>query len=442
MTTTTKPSLIISSRTIFLYWLPLAFSWVLMAFELPFINGAVTRLESAERMIAAFGIVYSISLVIESPVIGLLSTSTALVSNRKNYTKIRNFSLALIFGTTALHFLIGWTSLFDVVVMGWMNTPVEIEEYVRIGLRLMVFWSAAIAWRRFLQGILIRFGKTKFIGQGTIIRIIASAGSATFLVISGKWTGAAVASFALGFGVIMEAIFAHLVSRKTIREEFFTENHPSTQTEITYKELIEFHWPLAATNLIFLATQPLISAALARGPNPIDSLAIWPILSSMFFLFRAPTFALPEMVIALFDSPENNQLLRSFSFKTGGILTTLLAILGFSPLAIFYMHNLIGLPEDLAILAIPGIQLAIILPIATAVMNFYRGALSAEKHTLPITIATILDVIGLAGTLIIGVFLKWPGIQTASIALTTGIFIDASLLYLYYKKHVKEPYGL
>ena len=232
--------------------------------------------------------------------------------------------------------------------------------------------------------------------RGTILRLLASAGSAVILVLSGKLTGAAVASFALGFGVIAEAIFAHMVSRKTIKEQFYSETSLSDQSEISYKDLIQFHWPLAATNLIFLATQPLISAALARGPNPIDDLAVWPILSSMFFLFRSPTYALPEMVIALFDKPGNNQLLRSFSLKTGGVLSMLLAVIGFSPLAIVYMHNLIGLPEKLAQIAIPGIQLAIILPISSAVMNYYRGTLSAEKRTFPITLATILDVTGLA----------------------------------------------
>lgn len=442
MTTTAKPTFSLSTKTIFIYWLPLALSWVLMSFELPFISGAVTRLPNAEIMIAAFGIVYSISLVIESPVIGLLPTSTALSSNRQNYLKIRNFTLSLMLIATFFHILIAWTPLFDVVVMGWMNAPQEIEEYIRIGLKLMVFWSAAIAWRRFNQGILIRFGETKYIGQGTILRLLASAGSAVLLVLSGKLNGAAVASFALGFGVIAEAIFAHIVSHKTIERQFYSEFSHSDQSEISYKDLIQFHWPLAATNLIFLATQPLISAALARGPNPIDDLAVWPILSSMFFLFRSPTYALPEMVIALFDKPGNNHLLRSFSLKTGGVLSTLLAVIGFTPLAVVYLHNLIGLPEKLAQIAIPGIQLAIILPISSAVMNYYRGALSAEKHTFPITLATILDVTGLAMILIGGVLLNTPGIQTASVALTLGIFMDASLLYLYYRKQKKEQYGL
>lgn len=441
MTTTSKSMSTLTKKSIFLYWLPLALSWVLMSFELPFISAAITRLPQAELMLASFGIVYSISLVIESPVINLLSTSTALVSNRNNYFKIRNFTIALMVGTTILHFLIAWTPLFNVVVTGWMNAPAEMENHIRLGLRLMVVWSGAIAWRRFLQGILIRYGKTKYIGQGTIVRLTASAGSAVILVLIGSLPGVAVASIGLAFGVISEGIFAYLVSRKTIREEFLSKEPISTSSDISLKSLLQFHWPLAATSLIFMATQPLISAALARGTNPVDDLAVWPVLSSMFFLFRAPTMAFPEMVIALYQGDDRENLIRSFTLKTGGILTVILAVIGFSPLAVFYLKDIIGLPENLAYLGLPGIHLAIAIPIANAVLNFYRGTLSAEKFTLPITIATILDVAGLALVLILGVSLQIPGIPTASIALTFGVFIDATLLYLYYRKRVKAKNG-
>ena len=64
--------------------------------------------------------------------------------------------------TTVLHILMGFTPLFDLVVVQLMRVPETLIEPIRLGLQLMVFWSAAIAWRRFIQGILIRHGKTRF----------------------------------------------------------------------------------------------------------------------------------------------------------------------------------------------------------------------------------------------------------------------------------------
>src|SRR3972149_2500581 len=107
---TTTPAL--SQRRILLTWLPLAASWLLMALESPYISAALARLTEAERMIAAFGLAMSLSITIESPVISLLATSTALARSRQNYLMLRRFTLHLMLGTTLLQSLLGWTPLF------------------------------------------------------------------------------------------------------------------------------------------------------------------------------------------------------------------------------------------------------------------------------------------------------------------------------------------
>src|SRR3989304_6809171 len=113
----------LSQRRLLLLWLPLAASWLLMALEVPYINAALARLSQAELMIAAFGLAASLSITIESPVISLLATSTALARSRQNYLMLRGFTLHLIIATTVLQFLMGWTPLFDLVVKDLMGAP-------------------------------------------------------------------------------------------------------------------------------------------------------------------------------------------------------------------------------------------------------------------------------------------------------------------------------
>ena len=109
----TAPTPSLSQRRIFLYWLPLAASWLLMASEMPYVNAMLARISEAERMIAAFGVVAAISITIESPVINLLSTSTAKARNRQHYLTLRRFTIHLMIVTTVLHILMGFTPLFD-----------------------------------------------------------------------------------------------------------------------------------------------------------------------------------------------------------------------------------------------------------------------------------------------------------------------------------------
>ena len=59
-------------------WWPLAMSWMLMTVEGPAHSAIVARLASPEINLAAWGgIVFPISLIIESPVVMLLTASTA-----------------------------------------------------------------------------------------------------------------------------------------------------------------------------------------------------------------------------------------------------------------------------------------------------------------------------------------------------------------------------
>ena len=65
-------------RDIFLFRLPLFSSWLLMTAEGPLISAVINRQSDAIVHLAAIGIVFSLAIAIESPIINLLAISTAL----------------------------------------------------------------------------------------------------------------------------------------------------------------------------------------------------------------------------------------------------------------------------------------------------------------------------------------------------------------------------
>jgi hypothetical protein len=436
----------LTNKRIFKYWLPLALSWIMMSFETPFINATMARLSEVERMIAAFGVVYAIGLLIESPVISLLPTSTALARSKQSYLTIRRFTLHLMLLTTALHILVAWTPLFDLVIIRWMKVPYNLVEPIRLGLKIMIFWSAAIAWRRLMQGILIRNGLTKYIGQGTILRLVGSAGTAALLAALTDIPGIAVGTISLSTGVIAEAIFAHTAARKTIHEEIlFPAVPPPDEEQLSYLGLVKFQIPLALSNMIYLAASPLITTALARGVNPIQDLAAWPVVNSMLFILRAPAVALPEAVIALYTSPEREKPRGQFSQGVGMALSGILLIMGVTPLAGLYFTRLIGVSPALTETAVSGAQAGVFLPLMTALLYYYRGILTAQKLTVPITVGMVVELIVMAIVLLGGIFLNISGVIAAAAALTAGIAVDALLMFIYIKtnreRRVYEAYN-
>ena len=78
-------------RRIFLFWIPLALTWLMMAFEQPILIAFIARLDEAKFNLAAFGIAGSFAMIIEAPIIMLMSASTALVTGRQSYKKLKKF---------------------------------------------------------------------------------------------------------------------------------------------------------------------------------------------------------------------------------------------------------------------------------------------------------------------------------------------------------------
>lgn len=421
---------VLTQRRIFYFWLPLAASWLLMGTEMPFVNAVMARMSEAERMIAAFGVVASISLAIESPVIPLLSTSTALARSGHNYRLLRKFTVHLMFVTTFLHILVAWTPAFDLVVRNWLGAPQMLIEPIRLGLRIMILWSAAIAWRRFRQGLLIRFGETRSVGQGTAIRLISSAGTAALLGIFSPLPGIAVGTLALIAGVLAEAIFAHWVSRNLVNIRFSGIDADSDPSNITYRSLFAFHSPLAASALLFLITLPMISAALARIPDAQIALAAWPVTSGLFFMVRTPVVALPEVIIALLEERGSHIQLRRFSLKIGVICTLVLGLLSFTPLADTYFQSIIGLPEHVAVIASVGSQFGLFIPLIIAWQSWFRGVLTANRVTMAITMAMLVNLLTMAVILFLGVHYQLRGVRIAAIALSVSALMEMLILRL------------
>ena len=131
-------------RDIFLFWLPLFSSWLLMMAEGPLISATVNRLPDAVTHLAALGIVFSLAVAIESPIINLLATSTAKVRDAHSYRQVRRLTLHRCAALTLVAAAVAWTQLFDLVVDTWLGIPADMARWVRPGMKIMLPWSAAI----------------------------------------------------------------------------------------------------------------------------------------------------------------------------------------------------------------------------------------------------------------------------------------------------------
>ena len=87
---------------IFKFWLPLAGTWLMMSAEGPFIAAIIARLTDPKFNLAAYGVAFSFALIIEAPVIMMMTASTSLVKNSQSLSKLRQFTWALNISITLL----------------------------------------------------------------------------------------------------------------------------------------------------------------------------------------------------------------------------------------------------------------------------------------------------------------------------------------------------
>ena len=414
----------LSTKRILRTWWPLAASWLLMGAELPALAAVIARLPNPEINLAAYGgVVFPLALIIEAPIIMLLAASTALCKDTASYNKVHRFMMVSGASLTILHILIAFTPLYYVVVKGILGVPDVVVEPARIGLMIMTPWTWSIAYRRFNQGVLIRFNRSQTVGIGTVIRLSADGLVLLAGYLIGTIPGIVVATSAVAAGVISEAIYAGIAARPVINVDLRMAS--PIKPELTWPAFFTFYIPLAMTSLLTLLANPIGSAALSRMPDPLASLAVWPVVTGLIFMLRSPGTAYNEVVVALLDEPRSSHSLCRFASWLEGLSTMALLLLAATPLAPFYFQTISALSPHLAEIARAGMWLALPLPALTVLQSWYQGAILHGRRTRAITEAVIIFLVASAVTLTAGVI--WGqaiGLYIGLASLTISTFLQ------------------
>lgn len=403
-------------------WWPLAASWLLMSLELPALSAVLARLANPEINLAAYGgIVFPLALIVEAPIIMLLSASTALCKDWATYQKLHRFMMITAGLLTLLHLLIALTPAYYFVARTLIGVPEAVVEPGRLGLIWITPWTWSIAYRRFQQGVLIRFGYSKAVGMGSVVRLTGGG----IVLVAGYWIGSiegvVVGALAQSVGVMGEALFAGWRVRPVLKNHLrFAPAVPP----LKWRDFANFYIPLAMTSLLTLLWQPLGSAALSRMPNPLISLAVWPVVSGLATIFRSAGFALNEVVVALMDREGAYPSLWRFTRGLAASVTILQLLVLVTPAAMFWFMQVSGLPRHLADLAWNTFWLAIPLASLSAMQSWFQGAILNGRQTRAIPEATsiflgVFFICALTGILlgnITGLYVGMSGFVAANLA--------------------------
>ncbi|MHB8763999.1 MAG: hypothetical protein ACYDA8_06645, partial [Deferrisomatales bacterium] len=302
---------------------------------------------------------------------------------------------------------------------------------------LLLPWPAAIGYRRLYQGVLIRANLTRRVGLGTAIRLAAMAATALAMAGAGL-PGAHVAGGALSAGVLAEAGASRWMVRASL-----ARLPAGGAGALSYGQITRFYYPLALSSVLTLAVHPLLTFFLARGALPLESLAVFPVVRALVFLFSCLGLSYQEVGIALLgDRNEGLVPLRRFARWLGLAASAALAALAFTPLAGFWFGTVSGLTPELARLAVLPAQLLTAVPALTVLLSFLRSLHVQARATGPITWATVVEVGVMFGVLLLGIHgLGAVGVNAAAAALLAGRLCSSAWLLATRRRALPQPAG-
>ncbi len=422
----------LSQRRIFAFWYPLALSWLMMSVGDPVVNAGITRLPHPELELAAFGVAQPIAILMESPIIYMLGATVALVRNRAMYQLVQRFMVHLSILMTVLSAALYFTPAYHIMTRPLLGLSDEVAAAARPAMQLLLLWPAAIGARRFLQGILIRHGYTRYIALGALCRLGALITTMAVGVWSGGLSGAVLGGLAMVLSVIIEALAiawwalpvvrAHIKARK--------ESPDQQEADMTYAGLWRFYLPLAATDVMRVISRPLVVAGIARSAMPATSLAAFPVAFGLGMLFSSPMRAFHEVVIALFHDNVSYLALRRFVVTAGAFLSIIMALLVFTPLDKVYFTTLLGAPPEILPLAALGSQIMAPFAFLLAWQNLYRGRLIKRRATRYIQFGMAVNLISMVIALIVGVAVGMAsGIVVGTAAVVIAHIVEAMVLH-------------
>ncbi|MFN7016407.1 MAG: hypothetical protein ACK4P5_04460, partial [Fimbriimonadales bacterium] len=361
-----------------------------------------------------------LSLLIESPVIMLLATAIALVGGRESFYAVLRFVLTLMIGLTVLTALIAFTPLYEVIALCVLGLPERVASAGRVAMQVMLLWTAAIGWRRFLQGVLVRYGGARFVSWGTAIRLVSIVAVGVGLLWWNGLPGAVAGACMVMAGVIVEAVAATLFALPILRERVL--GRYESGAPLSQRAIWKFHLPLAGTTLLTLLVHPLTAAALARLPQPELAIAAWQVVFGSLLALRSWGFALQEASVATLQQGTPPRELLRFTHKVALGTTLALGLLAFTPLATHFTERLLALRSELAVPVQFGLQLCLFLPALAAYGSYLRGKLIYAQRTAVVYRGMALNLAVNALGLVAGVGLaRALGSATAGASLLVGI---------------------
>ena len=179
------------------------------------------------------------------------------------------------------------------------------------------------------------------------------------------------------------------------------KEHSSQRPTVTIKESYRFFTPLIFMAELHMLSHAIISAFLARMPNPEPILAAYSIAFYLHATLGSPVWACQFVAISFIKDRASTLRLLIFSSQTFLLVAWFWALIGLTPVGIAFFVEIFGTSIDVAKEA----QLCILISTLIVPCVFFRSIayalLMLNRRTTLVTLGTLIRLFGLFGILFV-----------------------------------------
>ena len=196
---------------------------------------------------------------------------------------------------------------------------------------------------------------------------------------------------------------------------------------LSQREIAGFFFPLLLTVQLMSVSHSLINAALARLDRPVLTLAGFSIAIVLHLCLASPAYQNHTIAIALVRGRRSLLGVSLYVLAVALYVSTLLALVAYSPLGRLVFEKLLGVSPAIAAEARAVLAILTFLPLFTGLRGLCQGIVIRARRTGLVSLATLVRIGALLGFLLLG--RHWfAGAAVGAFGLLACIVVETALM--------------
>lgn len=422
----------ITMKRLFLFFIPMGLSVVLINLSHVIINGTLARSDQPETIIAGYALGMSLLAVTERPGALLRQTCAALVRDKRSYKAVLHIGYVLFAASLVFGGLVAYTPFGHFVFGVGYGAEGEVETEAVGVFRVLMFLSVFSGLRCFFQGVIIYKMKTRWLTIGMLFRLTGMLALSQYFLHTGI-SSAAQGSMIFVSGMMIEAAVSWWECRRLMRG--MPEEDAACEVKRP-KDALGFYKPLLFSSLVVVWTMPILNTLLGSTSEATLSIASFAVATAFMNLLLGFFTYFHQISLQFVKSQPH--LVRRFVMTLGFVPATLVALIGFTPAGSWLFAHVLGVKGELLETSLHAFRFFLPLTLAFPWLDTLNGIVMANGETKLMfgsqsgnAVCTILLMVALTFAL------PSYGAVLGAIAMSGGVVAELLLLVWLFRRNMR-----